>query len=94
MFFSSIVALLIPLVLGIFSIINFNKVFVVFHDIVFQGKENWIFNPELDPIVLCLPIEFFRNCAILIGSSLLIISVSSIVIQINNKYKKNYKTTD
>ena len=50
---------------------DFNRAFTVFHGIFFPGKENWLFDPATDPVILLLPEEFFRNCAIAIGASLL-----------------------
>lgn len=50
--------------------IDFEETFIVFHQIFFPGKTNWWFNPATDQIILVLPQEFFRNCAILIVSTL------------------------
>ena len=46
--------------------IDFDKAFVTFHHIFFPGKTNWIFDYRKDEIIMVLPEEFFRNCAILI----------------------------
>jgi len=46
---------------------DFDRAFTVFHTIFFPGKTNWLFDPAADPIILLMPQEFFRNCAILIG---------------------------
>ena len=86
-FYSSIIAILIPLVVGILASIDFDKAFEVFHTIFFPGKDNWLFDPRTDQIILVMPQEFFRNCAILIGSSLLIITITSIVISIIKRNK-------
>ena len=90
-FYSSIIAILIPLVVGILASIDFDKAFEVFHTIFFPGKDNWLFDPRTDQIILVMPQEFFRNCAILIGSSLLVITITSIVISIikRNNLKKD-----
>ena len=45
---------------------NFSQAFVLFHSLFFPGKDNWLFDPYTDPIILILPQEFFRNCAIFI----------------------------
>ncbi len=50
---------------------DFDRAFTVFHGIFFPGKENWLFDPATDPVILLLPEEFFRNCAIAIAASLL-----------------------
>lgn len=54
------------LTIGGLAALDFDRAFVVFHSIFFPGKTNWIFYWEEDPIILLLPQEFFRNCAILI----------------------------
>ena len=46
--------------------INFDKAFVIFHQLFFPGKDNWLFDPRTDEIINVLPQVFFRNCAILI----------------------------
>lgn len=51
--------------------LDFNRAFVVFHAIFFPGKDNWIFDPAADQIILVMPEVFFRNCALLIGGVLL-----------------------
>ena len=54
------------LVVGALAAANFQRAFVVFHTLFFPGKTNWIFDWRTDPIILLLPEDFFRNCAILI----------------------------
>ncbi len=54
------------LVVGALAATNFQRAFVVFHQLSFPGKTNWLFDWRTDPIILLLPEEFFRNCAILI----------------------------
>ena len=51
---------------------DFDRAFVVFHTIFFPGKDNWIFDPAADEIILILPQEFFMNCAICIVVVLLV----------------------
>ncbi len=59
-------------VIGVFAAIDFNRAFTIFHMIFFPGQTNWVFDPSVDPVIYALPQEFFRNCAILIGGSILI----------------------
>lgn len=54
------------LFIGGLAALDFDRAFVVFHSIFFPGKDNWIFDWQTDPIILFLPEDFFRNCAILI----------------------------
>lgn len=71
--------------LGVFGIVaalaatNFDRAFVVFHSIFFPGKTNWYFNPFTDEIIRVMPQTFFMNCAILIVSSIILISLALIV---------------
>lgn len=80
--------------LGVFGVIallasaDFSTAFTVFHTIFFPGKDNWLFNPNTDQIILILPKEFFMNCAILIVSSIAALSILFIVLGILNREKK------
>ncbi len=51
---------------------NFDRAFTIFHSLFFPGKDNWLFDPDEDPIILLLPQEFFRNCALLILGGILL----------------------
>lgn len=55
---------------GLFAASDFDRAFTVFHQIFFPGKSNWVFDPRQDQIILVMPEEFFRDCAILIGALL------------------------
>lgn len=59
------------LTVGGLASLDFDRAFVIFHQIFFPGKENWIFDWREDPIILFLPQDFFRDCAILILALLL-----------------------
>ena len=54
------------LVVGGLAATNFERAFVIFHQIFFPGKDIWLFDPQFDQIIQILPEAFFRNCAILI----------------------------
>ena len=54
------------LIVGGLAALDFDRAFVIFHSIFFPGKDNWIFDWQTDPIILFLPQDFFRNCAVLI----------------------------
>ena len=60
------------LTIGGLAALDFDRAFVIFHGIFFPGKDNWIFDWRTDPIILFLPQDFFRNCAILILALLLL----------------------
>ena len=57
---------------GGLAALDFDRAFVVFHQIFFPGKSNWIFDWHTDPIILLLPQVFFQNCAILILALILV----------------------
>ena len=60
------------LLVGGLAALDFDRAFVIFHSIFFPGKDNWIFDWRTDPIILFLPQDFFRNCAVLILALLLL----------------------
>lgn len=60
------------LTVGGLAALDFDRAFVLFHALFFPGKDNWIFDWQTDPVILILPEEFFRNCAILILALLLV----------------------
>ncbi len=86
-FYSSIIALVIPLILGTIAVINFDFAFTLFHAVFFPGKTNWYFDFITDPIILLLPEEFFMACGILIICVLLIICISIIAVNLYKKHK-------
>lgn len=51
----------------------------MFHSIFFPGKDNWLFDPVTDPVILILPEAFFRNCAIAIVTVLLTVCIMLVV---------------
>lgn len=70
--------------------IDFDRAFVIFHSVFFPGKDNWLFHPREDEIILAMPEEFFMNCAILIASSVILISLTLVIFAvINRKKEKN-----
>lgn len=70
--------------IGIAAATDFDRAFIVFHSLFFPGKDNWVFNAATDPVILIMPETFFRSCAILILTVLLI---PSAVIIISDKRK-------
>ncbi len=59
--------LLILVVALIWAMIDFYSLFGLFHKIFFPGQDNYIFYPDVDPIINMFQEAFFINCAILIG---------------------------
>ena len=87
-FYAAITAIHLPIIVGVLASLDFDKAFAVFHDIFFGGKKNWLFNPNTDEIIRILPQQFFINSAILIGTSILLLSL--IILIVNNKKHKAY----
>ena len=66
--------------------LDFDKAFTIFHTIFFPGKDNWLFNPYTDGVIMILPQDFFMNCAILIFASIVILCLSCIAYGLINSY--------
>ena len=75
----SIIVLFVSILLVSLTI-GFNKVFVYFHKLFFMGKTNWILEPSKDEIINILPEQFFMNCAILVLSIIILLSLIFIVV--------------
>lgn len=59
----SIVWAMIPIGLTVFLAINFDRMFVLFHEFLFDN-DAWLFTPQTDPIINVLTQEFFMFCFI------------------------------
>ncbi|MEW9096332.1 MAG: TIGR01906 family membrane protein [Clostridiaceae bacterium] len=81
--YTSIVLISIPIILLITFLINFDKVFVIFHKLFFNN-DYWIFDPVKDPVINMLPQDFFMHCGILINIFIIIFSFISHLL-----YRKN-----
>jgi integral membrane protein (TIGR01906 family) len=73
---SSIVLLIIPIMLLIPFLLNFDKSFTAFHHIFFRN-DYWLFDIKYDPIINILPQAFFFHAAILI---ITLITINSIIL--------------
>lgn len=93
LFYSGIITIGLVIIIGIFGLIDFYKLFEAFHKLFFPGKENWEFDEELDEVIKILPENFFALCAAWIGSHVLIFDVSAITYGIKKK-RKNKKTAN
>ena len=76
------------LIVGGLAATNFERAFVVFHSLFFPGKTNWLFDWRTDPIILLLPEDFFRNCAILILTLLIFWCVILIVADLLAQHRR------
>jgi integral membrane protein (TIGR01906 family) len=86
---TSIITILLPVIVSILLIINFNYFFIKFHEAVFSN-DYWIFDPDIDPVINILPEDIFFHIGILI---LAIVFLTSILLQVSyrrlNKKLKN-----
>lgn len=55
------IAIFVPFVLLVILAIDFDAMFVLFHEIAFNN-DAWIFSPVTDPIITVLPQAFFMLC--------------------------------
>ena len=68
----------IPAAIGIYALLDWEKLFVSFHRLFFSN-DYWLFDPATDPVILILPDGFFFQClavilALVIGSGLICIA--------------------
>ena len=82
---SAIFTLGLPAVLGALVALNWEKVFVTFHEIFFKN-DYWVFSAKTDPVITILPDTFFMHCAILI---FLLVALGSLLCF--SSYKKGIK---
>lgn len=45
-------------------LVNFEQVFIAFHEVLFRNQD-WIFDPNTDPVINMLPDTFFLECFLL-----------------------------
>ena len=74
-----IIALATPALLAIPLAINFERAFVVFHEIAFDN-DLWIFDPAVDPIINYLPEALFMRNAFAILVVMIVLSVAAIMV--------------
>ena len=79
-YFNSIL-LAILLIVGSFAIIDFNKLFIGFHKLLFNN-DFWIFNETTDSIITILPQDYFMLCTIFI---LIMLIIETFIINISIK---------
>lgn len=84
---SSITVIILPIIIGLFAGINFDRAFVVFHKIFFRN-DYWIFSQKLDPIIKILPQTFFLHCLLLI---LIILLLGSGALYIAHRTREDSK---
>ncbi|HBG0350941.1 TPA: TIGR01906 family membrane protein, partial [Clostridioides difficile] len=71
---TSITLIIMPLLLTVPILLNFEKLFIIFHKLLFRN-DYWIFNPDLDPVINILPEEFFFHSGMMILILILLVSI-------------------
>ncbi|MDR0854305.1 MAG: TIGR01906 family membrane protein [Clostridiales Family XIII bacterium] len=71
---SGATTLAVPVVLGAVALLGWEKLFVLFHEVVFDN-DYWIFDDATDPVIKILPDEFFMHCLIMIVAIIVIAAV-------------------
>ncbi|MGT2929703.1 TIGR01906 family membrane protein [Streptococcus dentasini] len=56
---------LLPIIGILGYLIGFEAFFTLFHQLLFPGANNWLFNPYTDPVIWVLPEEYFLHCFII-----------------------------
>ena len=62
---TAIITIIIPVIIGALAAIDFNRAFILFHQIVFRN-DYWIFDVRYDPVISILPEQFFMHCFMMI----------------------------
>ena len=62
---TGLITSIVPTVLGFLAALDFERAFVLFHQIVFRN-DYWIFDYRTDPVITILPETFFMHCFMLI----------------------------
>lgn len=83
----AIVSVVIPIILVVICIIDFDALFIAFHKIAFNNND-WIFDPSQDPVINILPEDFFMLCLIVIAFTVIIGAVTVFIIYLKKKSKK------
>ena len=81
---AGVLTLALPLTVVAAIAINFDKAFVLFHELLFDNM-NWVFDPRYDPIITILPEEFFMHCGIFIA---LCVILGALVLMLRRKNDK------
>jgi integral membrane protein (TIGR01906 family) len=69
---------LILAAIGVIIVFNFEKAFIIFHEILFDN-DLWILNPKEDVLIQMLPSNFFSDLGFLIVKRYIIILIIIIV---------------
>ena len=84
LFFGSLIAIFPIAFFGIYLAIDQWEAYRFFHQILFYGKSNWLFDITRDGILAILPQQFFIDCGVFIGISVIVLSLAFIVFSITS----------
>jgi integral membrane protein (TIGR01906 family) len=79
--YASLATLLMTLLIGVLSIVGFDRLFIYFHLISFNN-DLWILDPRRDYLIAMFPQSFFLDATLLIGLGILILSTILTVLPI------------
>lgn len=85
LFWGPIGALVFPGLLGLMMLVDFNRAFTLFHQVIFRNSY-WIFDPAQDPIIEYLPQAFFQSMAFIILLVLLALCLLSFTLYAKAKH--------
>ncbi len=86
--YGAILACVLPAVVLTSAALWWDRVFVIFHEIVFDN-DYWIFDADSDPVITMLPDGFFFMCAMAIGALILILSGGACIVYRKLRRKEN-----
>lgn len=76
---TGIVTIIIPAIIGGLIALNWEWVFVTFHEIAFNNNY-WIFDPAYDPVITILPDAFFMHCALMILAVVVVCALLCLIV--------------
>lgn len=76
---TGIVTIIIPAIIGGLIALNWEWVFVTFHEIAFNN-DYWIFDPAYDPVITILPDAFFMHCALMILAVVVVCALLCLIV--------------
>ena len=79
---SNAVCQLLNLFFGIYLAVDVWEAYRFFHQVLFYGKSNWLFDITRDGILAILPQQFFIDCGVMIGISVVTLSLIFIICSI------------
>ena len=83
----AIITVVLPIITGLAVLISFDKFFLIFHKLVFNN-DDWLFDPETDPIINLLPETFFMQCALIIIGTMFVGALTVFIIYLVKRKKQ------